>query len=58
MTSRVYPTLREQCKLNGCQLVVVDLVWGTLQDQTRQSVYTNVVQDILTKDPDAILVVS
>ena len=39
LNSTVYPTLREQCNMNGCQLVVVDLVWGTLQDQTHQSVY-------------------
>lgn len=58
LNSQVHSALERECEEKGIQLLLVELLWGNLQQETQQHMYNQTVNHILTETADAILVVS
>ena len=56
--SKVHSELEQECEEKGIELLVVDLLWGNLQQQTQQQIYSKITNHILSETSDALLVVS
>ena len=56
--SKVHSEMECECEDKGIELLVVDLLWGNLQQQTQQQTYSKIVNHILSETSEALLVVS
>ena len=56
--SKVHRELEKECEEKGTELLVVDLLWGNLQQQTQQQIYSKIINHILCETSEALLVVS